>query len=207
MGGGDRHFNILSVVQAGRLEYEALILAASLRANAPQWQGRLILAEPRPEGAWRGHDTLIGEGVRSALQGMGAEIVPFTAQHFGVAYPYGNKIEALAVLPDQPFLFLDTDTLILGPLDQVPFDSPTASMRREGTWPEPPLYGPDRAAIWRSLHDRFGLDFDASLDRTQPEDHWERFLYFNAGWFFGPDPAVFGERFLCLLYTSPSPRD
>ena len=195
MGG----FNILAVVQAGRLEYQALILAASLRAFSPDWRGRLILAEPTSTGAWAGRDTAISDALRAALTDLGAEIAPFEARHFGAAYPYGNKIEALAVLPPgQPFLFLDTDTLILGPLDRVPFDfaRPTASMRREGTWPDPPLYGPDRAAIWRSLYDRFGLDFESTLDLSQPQDHWERFLYFNAGWFTGADPAVFGARFL-----------
>ncbi|MDO5632890.1 MAG: hypothetical protein Q4G22_13790 [Paracoccus sp. (in: a-proteobacteria)] len=192
-------FNILAVVQHGRLAFESLILTASLRANAPDWQGRLILAEPLAQGAWAGHDTAISDPIRAALTAMGAEIVPFTAQHFGAAYPFGNKIEALSVLPpDQPFLFLDTDTLVLDALDQVPFDftRPAASMRREGTWPEPPLYGPDYAAIWRSLYERFGLDFDSSLDTSQQADHWERFLYFNAGWFFGANPAEFGRRFL-----------
>jgi hypothetical protein len=42
---------------------------------------------------------------------------------FGEYYPYGNKIEALSVLPEgEPFVFFDTDTLITGDLDSVPFD-------------------------------------------------------------------------------------
>ena len=36
----------------------------------------------------------------------------------------------------------------------------------------------------------------ASLDLEQPDEHWERYLYFNAGWFFGADPALFAQRFL-----------
>lgn len=189
--------NLLIVAQAGRLEFEAIILAASLRQAAPGFTGRLIVAEPRPEGAWTGHDTRIGDDTRALLAGLDAAIVPFTAHHFGAAYPYGNKIEALSVLPKgEPFVFLDTDTLITGPLDQLPFhDGPAASMRREGTWPRPPLYGPGYAAIWTSLYDRFGLDFPSSLDVSQPDEHWERYLYFNAGWFCGPDPSVFGQRF------------
>lgn len=193
------HFNILLVVQAGKLEYEAALFAESLRQNAPGWRGRLILAEPRPEAAWAGHDVQISAPARAVLEARGAEIIPFTAQHFGAAYPYGNKIEALSVLPPgQDFVFFDSDTLVIGPLDQVAFDfaRPSASMRREGTWPQPPLYGPDYSDIWRSLYDRFGLDFDSSLDHSQPQEHWERFLYFNAGWFFGRDPAEFGRRFL-----------
>ena len=193
------HFNILVVVQAGKLEYEAALFVESLRQNAPGWRGRLILAEPRPEAAWAGHEVQISAPVRAFLESRGAEITPFTAQHFGAAYPYGNKIEALSVLPPgQNFIFFDTDTLVTGPLDQMEIDfaRPSASMRREGTWPQPPLYGPDYSGIWKSLYDRFELDFDSSLDPTQPDEHWERFLYFNAGWFFGRDPAEFGRRFL-----------
>ena len=37
-------FNILAVVQAGRLQYEALLLAASLRASNPNFAGKLRLA-------------------------------------------------------------------------------------------------------------------------------------------------------------------
>ena len=190
--------NLLIVAQAGRLEFQAIIFAASLRHAAPGFNGRLIVAEPQPEGAWAGHDTRVGDDTRALLDSLGAEITPFTARHFGAAYPYGNKIEALSVLPEgQPFVFFDTDTLICGPLDQMPFGPrPAASMRREGTWPQPPLYGPGYGAIWKALYDRFGLDFASSLDLSQPDEHWERYLYFNAGWFFGPDPRVFGQRFL-----------
>ena len=193
-------FNLLAIAQAGRLQYEALLLAASLRAMDPGFPGRFILAEPQPSGAWSGHQTRIDDTeVRAALERLNVEIVPFEARHFGAAYPNGNKIEALALLPPgEPFLFLDSDTLITGPLSTVPIASalPTASMRREGTWPKPAPYGPSRAAIWQSLYDRFGLEFESSLDKAHPEDDWRRYLYFNAGWFCGPDPAAFHARYL-----------
>ena len=104
----------------------------------------------------------------------------------------------LAELPEGPFLFLDTDTLVTGPLSAIPFDfsRPSASMRRENTWPEVELYGPTLTETWKALYDRFGLDFDSSLDRSQPEDYWQRCLYFNAGWFFHESPRAFGNRFL-----------
>ncbi|MEI4471199.1 hypothetical protein [Frigidibacter sp. MR17.24] len=191
-------FNILAVVQAGRLEYEALVLAASLAQNSPALAGRLWLAEPQPGPHWPA-DPRISAPVRAQLEKLGARIVPLENRQFGATYPYGNKIEALGVLPaGEPFLFLDTDTLVLGDLAAVPFDfaRPAASMRREGTWPEPPLYGPGYGAIWKSLYDRFGLEFETTLDLTQPDEYWARYLYFNAGWFFGADPAAFGQRFL-----------
>ncbi len=192
-------FNILIVAQAGRLEYEALIFAASLRCHAPGFGGRLIVAQPRPEGAWQGRQTAISAPVASALERLDAEIIPFTAQHFGLTYPQGNKIESLAFLPvGQPFVFFDSDTVITGPLDRIGFDfgRPTASMRRSASWPQPPLYGPGFTEIWRALYDRFGLDFHSSLDRSFPDEHWARYLYFNAGWFAAADPAAFGARFL-----------
>jgi hypothetical protein len=69
-------------------------------------------------------------------------------------------------------------------------------MRREGTWPEPQLYKGGYAEIWGALYDRFGLDLASSLDPSQPQDYWQRYLYFNAGWFFHQSPKVFGEHFL-----------
>ncbi|WEJ79933.1 hypothetical protein EQ718_09740 [Paracoccus versutus] len=192
-------FNILLIGQDIRLGMEAALFAASLRHHAPDWRGRLIVAEPGAEGAWTGARTKIPAPIRLALLDFGAEILPFTARHFGASYPFGNKIEALSVLPPgEPFVFFDSDTLVTGPLDRLPFDfsRPSASMRRSATWPEPPLYGPGYGAIWKSLYDRFGLDYESSLDTSQPDEHWERYLYFNAGWFFGADPQEFGRRFL-----------
>ncbi|WP_101068568.1 hypothetical protein [Roseovarius salinarum] len=192
-------FNVVVVGQAGRLQYEAVVFAASLRAMSPDFTGRLFVAEPQPGPLWGADPRMRGDDTRAALHRLGAEILPFEARHFGDAYPYGNKIEALLALPEgEPFVFFDTDTLVTGDLSAVPFDfaRPTASLRREGTWPEIELYGPGYTAIWKSLYDRFGLDFESSLDRGQPDEHWRRYLYFNAGFFFYRCPRVFGQRFL-----------
>lgn len=202
-------FNILLVGQNGAIGRQAAIFAASLRRHSPDWQGRLIVAEPQNDGAWSGVKVCMSPQTRAALEAFGAEIRPFTAQHFGRSYPYGNKIEALSVLPaDEPFIFFDSDTLVTGALDSLPLDfaRPSASMRRTGTWPQPPLYGPGFTKIWQSLYDRFGLEFASTLDAQQPDEHWERYLYFNAGWFFGADPAKFGHRFLtwaCAIRDDP----
>jgi hypothetical protein len=196
-------FNILAILQGGRLAHEAVLLAASLRAAAPEFAGTLYLAEPQPGPLWPpdpgpADPRLTDPAHRALLESLGACIVPFQNAVFGASYPQGNKIEALAVLPDAPFLFLDTDTLVLGNLDAVPFDfaRPSASMRREGTWPQVDLYGPDLDAIWGALYAKFGLDYAASLDLAQPAGHWTRNLYFNAGWFFAQSPRAFGDTFL-----------
>ncbi|MGV6812899.1 MAG: hypothetical protein ACWA47_11675 [Brevirhabdus sp.] len=191
-------YNVVAVVQGGRLEYEAALFAVSFRAANPDFKGRLLLAEPQPGARW-GHDPRIrNKEVRALLEDHGAEIVPFDNVHFGGSYPYGNKIEALTAMPEgEPFVFFDTDTLFLDSLDKVPFDfeRPSASMRREGTWPVIELYGPGYGATWKSLYDKFGLDFESSLDLDQPDEFWKRYLYFNAGWFFHSDPVEFGKLF------------
>ena len=191
-------FNIVVVGQAGRLQYEAILFAASLRANSPDFEGRLFVAEPEPGKLWPS-SPVIRSDAREALERLEAEIIPFKSRHFGDKYPYGNKIEALFALPKgEPFLFFDTDTLVLDEITQVPFDfaRPTASMRREGTWPEIQLYGPGYNATWGSVYDKFGLDFESSWDTSWPDEFWRRYLYFNAGFFFYKCPHVFGQRFL-----------
>lgn len=191
-------FNVVIVGQKGRLAYEALIFAASLRHSSPDFTGRLLVAEPQPGPRWP-HDPRIGNAdIYGALSDLGAEIIPFDSQHFGDSYPNGNKIEMLHALPsDAPFVFFDTDTLITGDLTSVPFDfdRPSASLRREGTWPQPQIYGPGYTGLWKSLYDKFGLDFDSSLDLSQPDEYWRRYLYFNAGFFFYRCPRIFGARF------------
>jgi hypothetical protein len=196
-------FDIAIVGQAGRLAAEAVLFAASLRAADPGFGGRLLVLEPQPGPLWPDDPRLDGDS-RAVLADLGAEIVPFDARHFGVAYPNGNKAEGLAALPDgRAFLFFDTDTLVTGPVSAIPFDfgRPSASMARTDTWPVIELYGPGYAEIWGALYDRFGLDLAGSLDLAQPEEHWRRYLYFNAGWFFGPCPRSFGARLLEIMVT------
>ncbi|QFT63497.1 hypothetical protein [Roseivivax sp. THAF30] len=194
-----RRVNIVIVGQDGRLGYEAALFALSLNARMTGTRFRLFIAEPEPGPLWPGDPRIQDADLRALLEDQGATFLPFQSRHFGAAYPYGNKIEALFALPpDEPFIFFDTDTLITGDLDKVPFDfaRPSASLRREATWPEIELYGPGYAAIWKSLYDKFGLDFDSSLDLTQPDEYWQRYLYFNAGFFYYKEARAFAERFL-----------
>ena len=196
----EKPFNVMIIGQAGRLQYEAVLFAASLRHSAPGFKGRLFVAVPQPGPLWGDSSPAVrNQGVLELLEHFGAEILPFDSQVFGQGYPNGNKIEALQALPEgEPFVFFDTDTLITGELQQVPFDftRPAASLRCEGTWPKPTLYGPGYADIWRALYSRFGLDFASSLDLSQPDEYWRRHLYFNAGFFYGACPRAFGKRWL-----------
>ena len=192
-------FNIVIVGQQGRLAYEALLFAASLRHSSPGFKGRLLVAEPQAGPLWPNDPQIKDPAIRDALEDLGAEIIPFDSKYFGATYPYGNKIEMLHALPKgEPFVFFDTDTLITGDITSVPFDfdRPTASLRRTNTWPVPQLYGPQYSGLWKSLYDKFDLDFESSLDLSQPDEYWQRYLYFNAGFFFYRCPHAFGALFL-----------
>lgn len=196
--------NILIVGQMGRLAYEALLFALSLRRNTRDPRFRLFVAEPKPGPKWKTDPSIRPEPLRDMIEAQGATILPFEARHFGSDYPYGNKIEALFALPKgEPFVFFDTDTLVTGELGDVPFDfsKPSASLRVEGTWPQIELYGPGYSDIWKSLYDRFGLDFQSSLDLSQPDEYWRRYLYFNAGFFYYSCPHVFGQTFLDMALS------
>ena len=57
-------------------------------------------------------------------------------------------------------------------------------------------------------YDRFGLDFESSMDLSQPDEYWRRYLCFNAGFFYHRDAHEFGKRFLhydCDIRDNPSP--
>ena len=196
-------FDIVIVAQNGRLTYEAVLFAASLRRFAPGFDGGLIIAEPQSGPLWNKDPSIQDEAARELLVGrLGAKIQPFESKHFGTVYPNGNKVEALASLPkDRPFVFFDTDTLITGQIDQIafPFDYPSASMARENTWPKPQLYGPGFGGIWQSLYSRYDIPFEATLDFNQPDEHWERYLYFNAGWFFFKCAPTFANRMIHIM--------
>lgn len=189
-------FNICAVVQNGRLQFEAIPFVVSFFYHNPNFKGRLILMQPKPGPKWDENPT-IRPDVEELLVRLGATILPFDNEIFGGSYANGNKIEGLKVLPDAPFVFFDTDTIFTGSIDQVPFDfsRPTASLKRENTWPTEHVYGPSGEQIWSSLYSKFGLDFDAAQNAQYPRGYWKRYPYYNAGWFYHQSPKEFGQRY------------
>ena len=101
-----QNYNILIVGQAGRLQYEAILFAASLRTTSADFAGRLFVAEPQPGPLWRDDPRIKDADSRALLTDLGVEFLPFESHHFGATYPYGNKIEALFALPKgEPLCF------------------------------------------------------------------------------------------------------
>jgi hypothetical protein len=192
-------FNILIIAQRGRWAFEAVMFLASFRASNPFFRGRVFVAIPQPGPKWTNDPRVQNSDTMKLLKTLGAEILPFENRYFGESYPHGNKIEALLAMPKgQPFMFFDTDTLILDRLNTIPIDfsRPSASLKRTNTWPVIELYGPGYTQTWRSLYEKFDLDFESSLDLNQPDEFWKRYLYFNAGFFYYKCPHVFGHRFI-----------
>ncbi len=178
--------DLVLVGQKGRVGFEALLCLASLRASDPGFAGRIWLAEPQPGPLWPGDPRMEAE-LRAACRDLGAEPLPFASRHFGASYPQGNKIEALAAMPEgRPFLFLDSDMLVLAPLSGIDCGRPTASDRVRDTWPKPPPFGPDRSAIWDAVFALSGTDRRPTLDPRYRAGHPKRDLYLNAGWVAGP---------------------
>ncbi|QPH55990.1 hypothetical protein [Pontivivens ytuae] len=182
-------FNILMVVQRGRLAYEAVLALASLPKST-----RVLLAEPQPGPLWPEDPRVGDDDLYEFYRARGAEVVPLRNRVFGAAYPHGNKIEALGLLPEgEPFLFLDTDTLFLREPDLPDqlFERPAASLRRVASWPKVSSEE-QRAEIWQALYNRFGIALQE--DERWPVGDWRRFPYFNAGWVLGPCPHRFGAQ-------------
>lgn len=199
---GTGAFDIVIVADSGRLTYEAVLFAASLRYSAPEFSGCLFVAEPQPGPLWARDPRIADPAARELLVELGATLLPFENRHFGENYPHGNKIEALAALcSERPFVYFDSDTLITGPVDDIgfDFDRPSASMERQNTWPQPPLYGPGYEGIWRSVYERFGVPFETTLDHSEPEEHWRRYLYFNASWFYYRSAPKFADRMIQVM--------
>jgi hypothetical protein len=60
-----QRFNIVAIGQSGRLQYEAVLLAASLRATNPNFLGRLFIAEPQPGQLWKADPRIVNPAIRA----------------------------------------------------------------------------------------------------------------------------------------------
>ena len=203
--------NILIVAQSGRLSYEAILFALSLGVTSPSLANWLYIAQPDKGPLWTDDPRVKDRDILALFKELGAQLVTFQSRLFGEAYPNGNKIEALQCLPkNEPFVFFDTDTLITGDLTKVPFNfnKPSASLRREGTWPVLELYGPGYHEIWASLYAKCGMDVETALDPSQPAEFWKRYPYYNAGWFYYRCPHEFGAlyaQYATAIRDTPPP--
>src|SRR6476469_1971853 len=103
-----RSFSFIFVCQSGRLENQALLLAASLRRNL-RCDHELIAAVPSPQDTW---GSLSSDTV-DLLTRLKVRRVSIENQ-IDPAYPIGNKISCLRVpVSTDRSVFVDSDILLL----------------------------------------------------------------------------------------------
>lgn len=150
------------VCEPGRLEMQALLLAASLRIAHPDLH--LLAAVPCP----------LPEVTLTGLSELGVERVSIH-NPVGEDYPIGNKIAALgAGAPRGLRVFMDSDMLCMRPLDWSHLGSHALAAKPAdlATFNDP--------AMWHRLYDRFGLEPPAERMVSTFSLH-TMYPYFNAG--------------------------
>ncbi len=60
-------YNVLAVIQGGRLEFEAALFAVSFHEANPDFAGRLIFAEPQPGPLWKEDPRIVHDDVRALI--------------------------------------------------------------------------------------------------------------------------------------------
>lgn len=123
-----RRYALIFVCQAGRLETQAALLAASLNRFV-RFDHELIAAIPGPADVWG----QISAPVLSFFAKLGVRTVN-VANEFGAAYPIANKLGCLSIQTTaDKLIFLDTDMLAMAPWDDdnrfsIPLNARPASI-------------------------------------------------------------------------------
>lgn len=191
--------SIMMILGDHWLEYEAALALASFQAT--QNIGKITFAQPRANAFWP-HPP-VSQNSDWFIQN-GAEVIQFEPRVFGPSYPIGNKIEALFALPEgKPFIFFDTDTVFLRPIDwtRIDFSAPMASLKRTDTWPNLSKSDAPRGVIWNAVYTALGHDLVQYENAGHPEHAFLRYPYFNAGVITGPCPHQLAERWLDAAVT------
>lgn len=169
------------VCQSGRLEMQALLLAASLRLAHPQL--RLIAAVP----------DALPPATTAGLQRLGVTCLPIE-NPVAADYPIGHKVAALAAGAEGPGLrlFLDSDMLCLRPLDVAALGAPglaakPADLARFGD------VDFARSELWQRLYARCGLPMPAACVAATVSGTLMP-PYFNAGFIATTAPAALAPR-------------
>lgn len=158
------------VCEPGRLEAQALLLAASLRSTWPELE--LVAAVPRT----------LPAATSQALAALGV-VERSIANPLASDYPIGNKLAALAVgAGDGLRVFLDSDMLCLGGWDwQALTSHPLAAKPSDLA-----TFGSDE--LWRELYARFALAMPTQRVLSTVSQQLMH-PYFNAGMLATTRPA------------------
>ena len=190
-------WNVAIVAQRGRIAYQALLCAASIRAHHSADDIRVYICVPNYTRRWKTDPGLDDVELVEAFRRYDCEITPFDNADFGSRYPHSNKFYAILSLPaDEPFMFLDSDTIVAGSMRaDIDFARPVLRPA-QSTWPVKRRGSPSIGAIWRSLYDFFGLDPAPYFDAERGDKKHQCYPYYNAGLMYYERSGIFGSTML-----------
>jgi hypothetical protein len=195
---GDFTLNVAIVGQAGHIGYQALLCAASIRAFHPATEVRVFVCIPDYSENWHSDPRVSDPDLIDAFSRYDCEIIHFENVHFGSDYPHSNKFYSILSLPaDEPFLFLDSDCIVLGPMrpETLGFAQP-ALRPATSVWPVARLNKYTAAEVWRSLYEFFELDPSGYFSAEHGDNAPQCYPYYSAGMMYYARAGLFGRTML-----------
>ena len=189
--------NVAIVAQKGRIGYQALLSAASIREHHPAADVRIHICIPNSSELWVDNPGIEDPALIRAFERYSCELVHFENADFGSNYPHSNKFYSILSLPPQePFLFLDSDTLLLRPIRPDDFNFAVPGLKAAG--PSWPIVGRSFSIkdIWESLYAFFGLEALPYRDDSQGADPHQLYPYYQGNVMYYARAGVFGETML-----------
>jgi hypothetical protein len=192
--------NIVIVAQAGRIGYQAVLCAASIRAFHGAGDVRTFVCVPQNSPRWDNDPSLADPELLRLFKRYDCEVVPFDNAGFGSAYPHSNKFYAILSLPpEEPFVFLDSDSMLVAPIapGALSFESP--ALKPGGpSWPVEGADGRSIGEVWRALYAFFDIDPAPWRDLSRKDDDHQCYPYYNGGIVYHANARGFGELWLEL---------
>jgi len=187
--------NVIIVAQNGPrpLDVQALLFIESFRRSGSMEKCTLYVAIPRSGPLWP-EPTEPSADFLARYEELGAKVVYFDVEHFGAVCPSMNKLPAIKCLPEnEPFMFLDTDQLVMANLGELElnFDHPSC---RPATSFWPKQVSQDEAArIWKAVYRALEpIRLKAGISRREGI-HEPPFGYYNGGCFYYRDPHILAD--------------
>jgi hypothetical protein len=198
MASNSFQLNVALVAQLGRIGYQALLCAASIRAFHAAGDVHISICVPNRSPLWQSDPTVGDADLTHAFKRYDCEIVPFDNVDFGSIYPHSNKFYSILSLPPtEPFLFLDSDTILMRPMCSADFDFCSPALRPATVkWPLPGRSQHTIGEIWRSLYEYFDLDPAPYFDAESGDNSPNSYPYYNAGVMYHAQPTFFGQTML-----------
>jgi hypothetical protein len=199
MAGSELKTNIALVAQSGRIAYQALLSAASIRTYHPAGDVRIFVCVPNNSGSWNTNPSISEDReLLDAFERYGCEVVYFDNRHFGSSYPHSNKFYSILSLPpDEPFIFLDSDTMFVGRAEPEYFNFGVPGLSRAmPNWPKPQNSQYTIAQIWESLYGYYGLDPTNYFDRDLGPEAHQCYPYYQGNVMYYERAGIFGEYML-----------